>query len=127
MGLMESNEDQSTCDHMGIVMSKHSEAVQVYPDAPVRCTFWEEFGKSNYWFMLDEDNVVLPVKDAQYWAVLYLQKNQMGKAGLALGAWPEDFTTQYPELQENMDAMTCKPDLLTDFREMGGAMEFSLP
>ena len=102
-----SPDDQSTCDHLGIVMSGESSVVDG------RCNFYEPFGSTNSWRILDTDENFLPVDGGDYYVAVYIQDDTSSKIGIALGTWVENFMTQY-----DLDMPTCQRDLLeVDFSE----------
>lgn len=76
-----------------------------------RCDFYEPFGRTNSWRVLDADNNLIPNKGATYHVAVWLQENTSGKFGVAVGTWKEDFRTPY----ELVDP-TCERDL-GDFDE----------
>ena len=98
--LVTSPKDQSTCAHLGTVMSRHSKVVNG------RCDFFERYGQTHSWRVLDADNNVLPVKGAEYYVAMWLQDHQSGKVGVALGTWVENFwkpmTITTPSCVRNM-------------------------
>ena len=98
--IFRSPKDQSTCAHLGTVMQKHSKVVNG------RCDFYEPYGRTHSWRVLDADNNVLPVKGADYYVALWLQDDQSGKVGVALGTWVENFwkpmTITTPSCVRNM-------------------------
>lgn len=71
--------DQSTCDHLGKVMSDSSTVLNG------RCDFYEPFGGSHSWRVLDADNNVIPVSGATYYVAIFPQNNVSAKYGVALG------------------------------------------
>jgi len=111
-----SPEDQSTCDHLGTVMKEASSVVDG------RCDFYESFGETHSWRVLDADNKLLPQGDgAIYHVAVFLQDDTSAKLGIALGTWVENFITQY-----KIDTPTCARDL-GDFSEKKGLQDDCLP
>ncbi len=56
--------DQSTCDHLGQVMSFYSSVKDG------RCDFFETFGRTNTWWILDADGNTLPEQGATYYVAV---------------------------------------------------------
>lgn len=77
--------DQSTCAHMGTVMTSSTSVVEG------RCDFFEPYGRTHSWRLLDADDNLLPIKNAVYYVVAWFQGRTSGKMGIALGTWVEDF------------------------------------
>ena len=100
--------DQSTCDHLGTVMQGESTV------RDGRCDFYEPFGQTNSWRVLDADNNNIPVEGATYHVVVFSQQNVSTKLGIALGTWVENFFTRF-----DLDAPTCMRDM-SDFSEKEG-------
>jgi len=106
--IFRSPEDQSTCAHLGTVMKKNSKVVNG------RCDFYEPYGRTHSWRVLDADNNVLPVEGAEYYVAVWLQKHQSGKVGVALGTWKENFRTPM-----KITTPSCVRDM-SDFSEKTG-------
>ena len=85
--MFQSPQDQSTCSHLGRVMKQHTSVVNG------RCNFFEPFGQTNSWRVLDADDNIIPIDGAEYYVVVWLHKHESGKVGIALGTWREDFWT----------------------------------
>lgn len=107
--------DQSTCDHLGTVMKAHSTVLNG------RCDFFEPFSQTHSWRLLDADNNLIPVQNATYYVVVFLQEHVSSKFTVALGTWVEDFTTPY-----EIDTPSCTRDL-QDFSEKEGTQEECYP
>jgi len=103
--LLQSPEDQTTCDHLGTVMSEASTVRNG------RCDFYEPFGGSNSWPTLDADNNILPVAGATYYVAVWIRDNMSSKLSIALGTWVEDFRTPF-----EVDEPSCDR-VLNDFHE----------
>ncbi|CAE7278670.1 unnamed protein product [Symbiodinium natans] len=89
--LRRSPADQSTCAHLGEVMQRSSSVVNG------RCNFYEPFGRTNSWRVLDADGNFLPTAGGTYYAAVFLQSHSSGKVGIALGTWVENFWTPHPQ------------------------------
>jgi hypothetical protein len=107
--------DQSTCNHLGSVMS----SVSTIRNG--RCNFYEPHGQTNSWRVLDADNNILPVADATYHVAVYVQEDVSAKFSVALGTFDEDFATPF-----TIDTPTCTRDL-SDFSEKLGAQDDCFP
>lgn len=107
--LFKSPEDQSTCSHLGTVMQKHTKVVKG------RCDFYEPYGRTHSWRVLDADNNVMPVDGAYYHVAVWLQQHQSGKVGIALGTWKENFRTPM-----KITTPSCTRDM-KDFSEKTGS------
>lgn len=103
--LHRSPEDQSTCSHLGTVMTRSSTVRNG------RCDFYERFGDSHSWPILDADNNVIPVAGATYHVAVWLQEDTSSKISIALGTWVENFFVPF-----DITAPTC-PRNLADFHE----------
>ena len=74
----------------------------LYPTTLVECTlppcevydFWEPFGGSHSWRVVDEDHHRMPVKGAMYSVVAWLQQDTTGKFGVAIGTWQDQPQTE---------------------------------
>lgn len=111
----QSPQDQSTCDHLGTVMQESSTVVDG------RCDFYEPFGKTHSWRVLDADNNLLVEQGATYYVAVWLQENTSAKIGIALGTWVENFIAPYA-----IDTPTCTRDL-SDFSEKEGWQDECFP
>ena len=107
--LHQSPQDQSTCGHLGSTMQRASSVVNG------RCDFYEKYGSTHSWRVLDADNNILPTKGGRYHVALWLQKHQSGKVGVALGTWQENFWKPF-----NIATPTCTRGM-SDFSEKGGS------
>jgi len=85
--LFESLANQTTCDHLQSVMGDASSVVDD------RCHFYEPFGGSNSWVVLDESYPVETV--ANYKIAVFVEGGTTAKAAFACCDWPEDFVTPY--------------------------------
>lgn len=103
--LHRSPEDQSTCSHLGTVMTRSSTVRNR------RCDFYERFGDSHSWPILDADNNVIPVAGATYHVAVWLQEDTSSKISIALGTWVENFFVPF-----DVAAPTCNRNL-ADFHE----------
>ena len=83
--LHRSPEDQSNCNHLGATMQRSSTIRNG------RCDFYEPYGRTNSWRVLDADNNVMPTAGAVYHVAVFLQKHTSGKFGVAVGTWQENF------------------------------------
>lgn len=96
-----SPKDQSTCNHLGIIMEDASTVVDG------RCDLFEPYGRMHSWRVLDADDNILPQGNgATYHVVIFLQEDTSAKVGIALGTWVENFVTRY-----NIDTPTCTRNL----------------
>jgi hypothetical protein len=97
--------DQSTCDHLGATLSSSTTVKNG------RCDFYEPYGQTNSWRVLDADLNNIPVNGAEYYIAVWFQEPTSGKLGIAMGTWKEDFFTP-------MDKVTpsCVRDM-TDYSE----------
>ena len=111
----ESPQDQSSCDHLGSVMQGESTVRNG------RCDFYEPFGGTHSWRVLDADNNLLVQKGATYYIAVFLQQDTSAKIGIALGTWVENFITPY-----DLDTPSCERDL-SDFSEKQGTQEECFP
>mmetsp|Transcript_25211 Transcript_25211/g.75685 ORF Transcript_25211/g.75685 Transcript_25211/m.75685 type:complete len:353 (+) Transcript_25211:195-1253(+) len=98
-------EDQTTCEHLSEVMRGETEV------KGGQCVFYEPWGQSDSYWLLDADNLLVPEGGATYYAVVWLREDTSGKLGIAMGDWPEDFRTQY-----ELGKPTCSRDM-SDFHE----------
>lgn len=103
--LLESPENQSTCDHVGTTMAGLSNVQDG------RCSYLESDGQSYAWPVLDAQDITLPVEGAVYHVVIWVQSHTSSKLTVALGSWVEDFVTPY-----ELDEPSC-PIRLNDFHE----------
>jgi len=87
--LYQSPADQSNCDHLGATMTAASTVVNG------RCDFYETFGRTNSWRVLDADGIKIPTKGEEYHVAVWLQDNTSGKFGVAVGTWKEDFRSAF--------------------------------
>jgi len=113
--LHRSPQDQSTCAHLGKVMNDSSSVRNG------RCDFFEPWGKTNSWRVLDADENVIPNAGAEYHVAVWFQQHQSGKLGIALGTWVENFITPI-----EIPVPTCQRTL-GDFSEKLGAQDLCLP
>lgn len=104
----EAPQDQSTCDHLGSVMFEASTVLNG------RCDFYEPFGRTHSWRVLDADNNSISVPNATYYVAMFLQEDVSAKFGVALGTWVENFWTQY-----ELDTPGCTR-VIDDFSEKDG-------
>ena len=86
-----------------------------------RCDFFEPFGQTHSWRVLDADNNVIPVQGETYYVAVFLQDHVSAKFGVALGTWVEDFRTQY-----TIDTPSCERDM-SDFSEKEGTQAECFP
>jgi uncharacterized protein (DUF305 family) len=111
-----SPDDQSTCDHLGTVMQEASSVVNG------RCDFYEPFGGSHSWRVLDaDDNLLVEGNGVTYHVAVYLQDDTSAKVGIALGTWVENFITSY-----DIATPTCTRDS-KDFDESESAQDDCFP
>ena len=61
-----------------------------------RCNFYEPFGRTHSWRILDADNNVIPQAGATYHVAVWLQSDVSGKFGVAVGTWVENFWQTFP-------------------------------
>jgi len=115
----QSPQEQSTCEHLGTVMKGESTIVEG------RCDFFEPFGQTHSWRVLDADDNFIPsgAGDGTYHVAVWLQNNTSAKIGIALGTWVEDFITPYGDIP----TPTCARDFLSDFSEKSGSQEECFP
>jgi len=107
-------DDQSNCDHLGMVMKGAS----TIRDG--RCDFYEPFGRSNTWWIVEAETD-LPQDAADYYVVVWPRLSQTGKVNIAVGTWVENFFTPYPQ-----PTPTCTIDL-SDFHEKQTSNSACLP
>mmetsp|Transcript_3932 Transcript_3932/g.5960 ORF Transcript_3932/g.5960 Transcript_3932/m.5960 type:complete len:227 (-) Transcript_3932:381-1061(-) len=86
--VFESPQDQTTCDHLVSELMGKSTTVK---DA--RCHFYEPFGGSNFWVVMDDEYAV--PKSGTYKIAIYETNASTAKAALACCDFPEDFLTPY--------------------------------
>jgi len=86
--LFKSPEDQSTCGHL--TSQTMIDAVTVKDS---RCHFYEPFGGSNLWVVMDEE--LIAPEAGTYKIAVYEQAGNTAKASFACCDWPEDFVTPY--------------------------------
>lgn len=98
--------DQSSCAHLGAVMQRSSTVREG------RCDFYEPYGRTNSWRVLDADGNVIPVAGARYHVAVWLQEHVSGKFGVAVGTWREDFSSRF-----SIEAPGCARADLGDFSE----------
>uniref|UniRef100_A0A7S1NL07 DUF305 domain-containing protein n=1 Tax=Eutreptiella gymnastica TaxID=73025 RepID=A0A7S1NL07_9EUGL len=103
-----SPQDQSSCAHLGTVMQGISSVVNG------RCDFFEPFGQTHSWRVLDADNNVIPLAQQTYYVAVFLQQHTSGKLGIALGTWTENFWAPM-----EIATPTCVRDM-SDFSEKNG-------
>ena len=109
-------EDQSTCNHLGTVMTRDSSVKNG------RCNFYEPFGGTISWRVLDADGNILPQAGATYHVAVFLQDDTSSKLGIAVGTFVENFITQY-----ELDVPTCPRDLSDFSEERRGSQEDPFP
>lgn len=97
MGAMiyNSPQDQSSCDHL-----TSPEMISEVTVKDRRCHFYEPFGGSNLWVILD-DIITLP-EAATYKIAVFEESGSTAKASFACCDWPEDFVSPY-----NIPETTC--------------------
>merc|ERR1719235_2436199 len=83
--------DQSTCDHLCDEMKKHCKV------RFGRCDFYEPFGDTHSWRVVDVEDIFGPTNLATYYVAVWLRPDTSGKFGVAIGTWKEDFWTPYPK------------------------------
>ena len=110
-----SPQDQSTCNHLGTVMFGESTVRNG------RCDFYEPFGQTHSWRVLDADENVIPVEGATYHVVVFLQEDVSAKFGIALGTWVENFWNAY-----DIDTPGCMR-VMDDFSEKNGDQSDCFP
>ena len=90
--LFKSPEDQSSCAHLGVVMQQHCTVKNG------RCDFYETFGQTNSWRVLDADANLIPAGNSggEYYVAVWLQNHESSKLGIALGTWVENFWSSQP-------------------------------
>lgn len=113
--LRRSPEDQSTCSHLGTVMTQSSTVRNG------RCDFYERFGDSHSWPILDADNNTIPVAGATYHVAVWLQEDTSSKISIALGTWVENFRVPF-----NIPTPSCARNL-ADFHEKESMPTDALP
>jgi hypothetical protein len=104
--LLQSPNDQSTCNHLATVTSKESHVNNG------RCDYYEPIGGKHSWPILDVENNVLPVGGAAYYLVFWVRNDMSSKFVIALGSWVEDF--RYPH---QVEKPLCSRNLTVDFYE----------
>ena len=77
--------DQSSCAHLGTVMTRSSTVLDG------RCDFYEPYGGTHSWRVLDADGNVLPTEGGKYFAIVWFTEATSGKLGIAMGNWIENF------------------------------------
>ena len=85
-----SPDTQSTCDHL-----TNMEMIVESSVKSGRCHFYEPFGDSNLWVVLDDILRVPATAGGTYKIAVYEQYGSTAKASFACCDWPEDFVTQY--------------------------------
>merc|ERR1712107_334074 len=80
--------DQSSCDHL-----KSGIMNEVSTIKEGRCNFYEPFGGSYMWVVMDE--YVYAPADGKYMFAMYEQNGYTAKASFACCDWPEDFITRF--------------------------------
>lgn len=90
-----SPQDQSSCEHL---TSPEMESEVTVKDG--RCHFYEPFGGSNLWVIMD-DIITVP-EAATYKIAVFEESGTTAKASFACCDWPENFVTPY-----NIPEPTC--------------------
>lgn len=103
--------DQSTCAHLGKTMTEASSIKNG------RCDFFETYGQTNTWRVLDADGNAIPDAGAKYHVAVWLQTHTSGKFGVAMGTWKEDFVTRF-----DMVTPSCERNI-QDFSEQKVAID----
>lgn len=105
--------DQSTCAHLGQTMTNSSSIVDD------RCNFFEPYGQTNSWRVLDADDESIPQSGQVYYVAVWFQQPTSGKLGIAMGTWEENFwsaqTIITPTCTRDMDDFSEKLGAQTDF------------
>jgi len=107
--------DQSTCAHLGKTMTDSSTVRNG------RCDFYEPYGATNSWRVLDADNTSIPTSGGTYYVAVWFQQPMSGKLGIAMGTWVENFRAPM-----TIHTPTCTRDL-SGFSEKAGSMTTSFP
>eukprot|EP00957_Ditylum_brightwellii_P157736 12005967-Ditylum_brightwellii.AAC.1 len=94
--VFKSPKDQSSCDHITSPEMKSETSI-----VDSRCNFYEPFGGSNLWVVMDR-TYALPTTTS-YKIAVYEENMSTAKASFACCDWPEDFMTQF-EIPES----TCE-------------------
>ena len=94
--------DQSSCEHL--TSQEMVDATSVKED---RCHFYEPYGGSNLWVVLD--NILLAPESGKYKIALYENNGTTAKASFACCDWPEDFLTAYDIPQTTCPACGSLP------------------
>lgn len=89
--------EQSTCDHL----TSPEMAVETTIEQD-RCHFYEPFGGSNLWVIMD-DVYKLPTTGT-YKIAVYEENQSTAKASFACCDWPEDFRTQFDLPESSCEA-----------------------
>ena len=108
--------DQSSCAHLDDVMRDASTV------RDGRCDFYEPYGDTHSWRVLDADKNALPVSGETFYTVVWFQEHTSGKIGIAMGNWVENFWMPFDLAEPD-----CSRDL-DDFSEkLGGDYAAALP
>lgn len=107
--------DQSSCGHLGPTMTDASRVRNG------RCDFYEPYGQTHSWRVLDADLLRIPIASEEYFVAVYFQEDVSGKLGIAYGTWQEDFATNF-----RVTAPSCHR-AMDDFSEKGGEQTDRFP
>lgn len=111
--LFRSPVDQSSCAHLGPTMTRSSEVRNG------RCDFYEPYGRTNSWRVLDADENKIPKENENYFVATFLQSHVSGKYGVAVGTWRENFYTNFEGYPL---APNCERDI-SNYSEQHGAVD----
>ena len=93
---------QSTCGHLASEIMFKESAVK-----EERCHFYEPFGGSNLWVVLDEE--LAAPEAATYQIAVYETNGRTAKASFACCDWPEDFITSFDIPETECDVCGAHP------------------
>jgi len=109
---LEGPQDQSTCAHLCDIMLVDSLVVDD------RCAWHERFTDTTWWWVLDHDEIEIPIGGETYYVVAWEQNFRKVKTVFGMGYWAEDFVTPYPEIAINQERSECPNiDWFDDFSE----------
>jgi len=109
---LESPQDQSTCSHLCDLTLTSSIVVDG------RCGWHEEYSDTTWWWVLDYDEIEIPIGGETYYIVAWEQNFRKVKTVFGMGNWDHDFLTNYADIATNQERNNC-PDIdwFDDFHE----------
>jgi len=109
---LEGPQDQSTCAHLCDIMLTDSLVVDD------RCAWHEQNTDTKWWWVLDHDEIEIPIGGETYYIVAWEENFRKVKTVFGMGYWAEDFVTAYPEIAINQERSECPNiDWFDDFSE----------